>query len=51
VTSKRSPGTLLREPHAALSTFLHEQLRWIQGPGLDAATTEASGRWPDTAWH
>jgi hypothetical protein len=42
-----SPGTLLREPHAALSTFLHEQLHWIHGPGLDAATTEASRRWPD----
>jgi hypothetical protein len=42
-----SPGVLLRVPHAALSTFLHEQMHWIQGPGLDAATTEVSGRWPD----
>jgi hypothetical protein len=43
-----SPGTLLgRGAHAVLSAFLHEQMHWIQGPGLDAATTEASLRWPD----
>jgi hypothetical protein len=42
------PGTLLRrEPHAVLSAFLHEQMHWIQGPGIDAATTEAASRWPD----
>jgi hypothetical protein len=43
-----SPGTLLgRDPHAVLSVFLHEQMHWIQGPGVDAATTEAATRWPD----
>lgn len=42
-----SPATLLREPLAALTTFLHEQMHWVQGPGLDAATTEVAERWPD----
>jgi hypothetical protein len=43
-----SPRTLLRlEPHGALSVFLHEQMHWIHGPGVDAATTEAAMRWPD----
>ncbi len=42
-----SPGTLLRGPLDALTTFLHEQMHWVQGPGLDAATTEAAERWPD----
>ena len=31
----------------ALSTFVHEQLHWIEGPGIDSATAEASERWPD----
>lgn len=42
-----SPATMLRGPQAALSTFLHEQMHWIQGPGVDAATTEAAERCPD----
>lgn len=43
-----SPRTLLRlDPHGVLSVFLHEQMHWIHGPGLDAATTEAAMRWPD----
>jgi hypothetical protein len=43
-----SPRMLLRlDPHGALSVFLHEQMHWIHGPGLDAATTEAAMRWPD----
>jgi hypothetical protein len=43
-----SPDTLLgRDPHVVLSVFLHEQMHWIQGPGVDAATTEAAMRWPD----
>jgi hypothetical protein len=35
------------DPHSVLSVFLHEQMHWIHGPGLDAATTEAATRWPD----
>lgn len=42
-----SPATLLRGPLDALTTFLHEQMHWVQGPGLDAATTEVAERWPD----
>jgi hypothetical protein len=41
-----NPVLLLRRPASALSTFLHEQLHWVEGPGVDAATTEASQRWP-----
>jgi hypothetical protein len=41
-----SPRLLLRGPDVALTVFLHEQMHWIQGPGLDAATTEAAARWP-----
>jgi hypothetical protein len=26
---------------------VHEQLHWLEGPGLDEATAEASRRWPD----
>jgi len=40
------PGLLLRRPASALTTFLHEQLHWISGPGLDDATAEAASRWP-----
>jgi hypothetical protein len=42
-----SPGLLTRRPACALTTFLHEQLHWIEGPGSDAAAAEASERWPD----
>ncbi len=42
-----SPALLLRRPATALTTFLHEQLHWTQGPGIDNATTEARARWPD----
>jgi hypothetical protein len=42
-----SPRLLLRRSACALTTFLHEQLHWIQGPGMDAATAEAALRWPD----
>jgi hypothetical protein len=41
-----SPDLLLLRPAAALTTFLHEQLHWLQVPGLDTATTEAASRWP-----
>jgi hypothetical protein len=39
-----SPVLLLRRPASALTTFLHEQLHWVEGPGVDAAATEASQR-------
>jgi hypothetical protein len=42
-----SPGMLLRRPAGALAAFLHEQLHWLDCPGIDDATTEASERWPD----
>lgn len=42
-----NPDLLLLRPTAALTTFLHEQLHWLQPPGLDAATTEVAQRWPD----
>ncbi len=42
-----SPALLVRRPACALTTFLHEQCHWIQCPGLDTATTEASERWPE----
>ncbi len=29
------------------TTFLHEQLHWLEGPGTDSASAEASQRWPD----
>jgi hypothetical protein len=42
------PQLLVGRPARALATFLHEQLHWsMEGPGADAATTEASSRWPD----
>jgi hypothetical protein len=40
------PELLTRRPQCALTTFMHEEMHWIQGPGLDAATTEVSKRWP-----
>lgn len=44
-----NPDLLLRRPQLALTTFLHEQLHWPTSdhPGIDAATTEVSKRWPD----
>jgi hypothetical protein len=42
-----NPVLLVRRPACALATFLHEQLHWVEGPGVDAATTEASQRWPE----
>ena len=42
-----SPPLLTRRPALALSTFLHEQLHWAGNPGIESATEEASGLWPD----
>ncbi len=42
-----SPALLVRRPALALTTFLHEQLHWMEGPGTDSATAEARQRWPD----
>jgi hypothetical protein len=42
-----SPGLLVTRPARALTTFLHEQLHWLEGPGTDSAVAEASQRWPD----
>jgi hypothetical protein len=42
-----SPAALLRGPLDALTTFLHEQMHWVQGPGVDAATSEVAECWPD----
>jgi hypothetical protein len=42
-----SPPRLLRRPAMALTTFLHEQLHWLERPGTDAAIAEARARWPD----
>lgn len=42
-----SPALLVRRPALALTTFLHEQLHWMEGPGTEAAAAEASRRWPD----
>jgi hypothetical protein len=41
-----SPVLLIRRPASALTTFLHEQLHWVEGPGVDSAIVEASTRWP-----
>lgn len=41
-----SPGLLAGRPASALATFLHEQLHWLEGPGLDEAIAEAGRRWP-----
>ncbi|MGH3259241.1 MAG: hypothetical protein ACRDOU_28225 [Streptosporangiaceae bacterium] len=42
-----SPALLVQRPALALTTFLHEQLHWTEGPGTETATAEASRRWPD----
>jgi hypothetical protein len=42
-----SPGLLVRRAALTLTTFLHEQLHWLEGPGTDSASAEASTRWPD----
>lgn len=42
-----NPGLLTGRPASALATFLHEQLHWLEGTGLDEAIAEASRRWPD----
>jgi hypothetical protein len=42
-----SPGLLVQRPALALTTFLHEQLHWLDGPGVVSATAEASERWPE----
>jgi len=42
-----SPSLLMRRPALALTTFLHEQLHWLEGSGTDSASAEASKRWPD----
>jgi hypothetical protein len=42
-----SPDMLVRGPASALATFLHEQLHWLDCPGIDAAATVARQRWPD----
>jgi hypothetical protein len=42
-----SPPMLLSSPGRALAVFLHEQLHWIDGPGVDDAIAEARKRWPE----
>jgi len=42
-----SPRLLVQRPALTLTTFLHEQLHWLEGPGTDSASAEASQRWPD----
>jgi len=42
-----SPRLLAQRPALTLTTFLHEQLHWLEGPGTDSASAEASKRWPD----
>jgi hypothetical protein len=42
-----SPPTLLGSPGRALAVFLHEQMHWIDGPGVYDAIAEARRRWPD----
>ena len=42
-----SPPRLIQHPALALTTFLHEELHWLEGPGTDSAIAEASERWPD----
>jgi hypothetical protein len=39
-----SPAPLVRRPARALSMFVHEQLHWMEGPGVEAAAVEFS-RW------
>ena len=42
-----SPVLLVQRPALALTTFLHEQLHWLDGPRTDSSSAEASTRWPD----
>lgn len=42
-----SAKMLLRDPGSTLAVFLHEQLHWIEGPGVNDAIAEARTRWPD----
>ena len=42
-----SPRLLVQRPALALTTFLHEELHWLEGPGTESASAEASERWPD----
>jgi hypothetical protein len=42
-----SPPMLLGGPARALAVFLHEQLHWVEGPGVDNAIAEARKRWPE----
>jgi hypothetical protein len=42
-----SPALLVQRPALALTTFLHEQLHWLEGPGTESASAEASKLWPD----
>jgi len=37
----------LRRPALALTTFLHEQLHWLEGLGAERAMADARQRWPD----
>jgi hypothetical protein len=38
---------LAQRPALTLTTFLHEQLHWLEGPGVDSANAEAEAQWPD----
>ena len=42
-----SPALLTRRPALALTTFLHEQLHWLEGPDTDGLIAEARERWPE----
>jgi hypothetical protein len=42
-----SPPMLIGSPDRALAVFLHEQLHWIDDPGVYDAMAEARNRWPD----
>ena len=42
-----NPGLLVQRPALAMTTFLHEQLHWLEGPGTDGASAEAAKRWPN----
>jgi hypothetical protein len=42
-----NPSLLVSSPARALAVFLHEQLHWVEGPGVDNAIAEVRRRWPD----
>jgi hypothetical protein len=42
-----TPDLLVSRPASALTTFVHEQLHWLDSPGLNAAMSVARERWPD----